>query len=277
MSKLETALITDLETWPETDEILDRFVSVPPIPDRVEFDNETADKALEAAEDDKITDCKSLLEGMGIKIGAMKCADKIRAKVEAAHAKHEKEQDELCDIDAAKAKAREKIAEKACLNGHLCRIYAWGVRDADFVNDVKQVPDPTREQETALVEELIDTLAEHVATGGQIMTWNGEGFDIPIIMQRAMILGVKVPFEVRMPLYYNDWSLDLMRLWSWSNRDFVRLGDASKALGLSGKYPTDGLLPWELCVKSPDRARDYLKRDMDVTWSVAERMLAVLS
>lgn len=241
---MENALVIDIETWPETDEVIDRFATVQ-VPDRIPFDPDS------------------------VKVGNMKDEQKIRDKIEAARERHEEEQDELCDPDLAKEKARERVLEKACLKGHLSRIYAWGAMDAEFVREIRQVPDPSRDQEKVLVKELVELIAEHLTSSGRkVVGWNTEGFDIPVILQRAMILGVFIPFDVRMPLYYNDWSVDLMRQWTWSNSSGIKLNDVAKALGVDGKVPLDGKLPWEMCVESPKRSREYLEQDIEMTWEI---------
>lgn len=272
---MDHALVIDIETWPETDKVIDLFTTYPPVPERKDWDWIKSSAATDAATAGNMAECKKLCEQLGVKIGAMKDPEKIAVKInDAAHAE-ERRQDKVCDPVKAKEDARAKTLDKACLKGHLSRIYGWGARDANFIDDIVQVLDPTRKQETALLTKLIGVMSDHIEADPDniIVGWNTEGFDIPMIMQRAVILGVKVPFKCRMPLYYNDWSCDLMRQWSMSNHDFTSLGNVAKALGLGGKVPTSGKLPWELAVESKAQAYDYLKKDIDLTWSVGERML----
>jgi len=258
---MENTLIIDIETWPEQEDILERFANVGTLPERQDFDPSS------------------------VKLGNLKDEAKIAAKIEAARISHEEQQDILCDPERAKEDAMEKVREKCCLKGHLCRIYGWGAKDDGFTKEIVQVPDPTRDQERTLVKDLLEILAEHLGSdtrGSKVAGWNTEGFDLPVIFQRAMILGIKIPFRVTTPLFYNEWSLDLAQQWSFatggrSSGHYVSLNDAAKALGLEPKIHLDGKLPWEMCVESPQRAKEYLERDIDLTYDVGCRMMGVLS
>lgn len=242
---MRDTLVIDIETWPETDAVLAKFAD--PTPERVPFDPAT------------------------VKVGNLKDAEKIAAKVEECRIAHEAEQDEKCDPSRALA----KVKEKACLKGHLGRLYAFGARDDGFIREISQVPDPTPDQERVLLGRLLTIMGDHLnsSPNAKIAGWNTEGFDIPFIVQRAILLGLTVPFTVRTPIYYNDWSIDLMTRWSMG-RDYVGLGTVAKALDLGGKQDLSGKLPWEVCVTSPERARQYLERDIDLTWEVGCRIAA---
>jgi hypothetical protein len=243
---MKDTLVFDIETWPETDDVLGNFAD--PTPTRTAFDPAS------------------------VKTGNLKDAEKIAQKIEECRIAHEAEQEEKCDP----SKALNKVKEKACLKGHLGRLYAFGARDDGFVLEFGQVPAPTREQESVLLERLLGIMGNHISNvgpGAKIAGWNTEGFDIPFIIQRAILLGVKIPFTVRTPIYYTEWSVDLMTRWSMG-RDFVGLGTVAKAMGLGGKQDLSGKLPWEICVTSPDRAMEYLRRDIELTWKVGCRMMS---
>lgn len=245
---MKDTLVFDIETWPETDEVLGRFAD--PTPEKVAFDPSA------------------------VKVGNLKDADKIAAKIEECRIAHEAEQEEKCDP----SKALNKVKEKACLKGHLGRLYAFGARDDGFVHEFGQVPAPTPDQERVLLGRLFDIMGNHISNvgpGAKIAGWNTEGFDIPFICQRAILLGVKIPFAVRTPIYYTEWSVDLMTKWSMG-RDYVGLGTVAKAMGIGGKQDLGGKLPWEICVTSPTRAMEYLKRDIELTWEVGCRILSSL-
>lgn len=247
---MNNTLVIDIETWPETDEVLGKFADPTPVP--VPFDPAS------------------------VKTGNLKDADKIAAKIEECRIAHEAEQEEKCNP----AKALDKLKEKACLKGHLGRLYAFGARDDGFIREISQIAAPTPAQESVLLERILTLMGNHIDVHGskaKIVGWNTEGFDIPFLIQRAIILGVKIPFAVRTPLYYNEWSVDLMSKWACGSRDYVGLGTAAKSLGLGGKMNLDGRLPWEICVESPERAKQYLERDIDLTWEVGCRILSVFN
>lgn len=72
-----------------------------------------------------------------------------------------------------------------------------------------------------------------------IVGHNVTGFDIRLIMQRAIILGVRLP--IWWPLDPKPWSdavFDTMV--AWSGRDFISQDKLARALGLVGKQGLDG-------------------------------------
>lgn len=249
---MKDTLAIDIETWPEDDSVLEKFAD--PAPDPVPFDP------------------------AAVKVGNLKDPDKIAAKIEEARAAHEREQEEAQDPEKRLAKVREK----ACLKGHLCRIYAFGARSDAFIDEIDQVPAPTLDQERVLAKRLVDLIGLHLLECGsnaRVIGWNTEGFDLPIIIQRAIILGVPIGFKIELPVWRNAWNCDLARVWSMGggrgDGHYQSLGTVAKALGLGGKRDLDGMLPWEMCVRSPEAAREYLARDIELTWSVGERILSV--
>lgn len=242
---MRDTLVFDIETWPETEDVLGKFAD--PIPERIEFDPST------------------------VKVGNLKDEAKIAAKIEECRIAHEQEQDDLTDP----SRALDKVKDRACLKGHLGRLYAYGVKDDGFTFEINQVPAPTREQESVLVERLLNTIGNHLSNVGpsaKVAGWNSNGFDLPFLVQRAIILGIRIPFAIRTPVFYNEWSLDLKDRWSLGN-DRVGLATVGKALGIGGKEDLSGKLPWEICVENPERARKYLERDIELTWEIGCRIM----
>jgi DNA polymerase elongation subunit (family B) len=73
----------------------------------------------------------------------------------------------------------------------------------------------------------------------RLVTWNGNGFDLPFIYKRAMILGVNPanfnapPLSAWTKRYNTDRHYDLMQVWGgWSAGSFEKLGTvAAMVLG----------------------------------------------
>jgi hypothetical protein len=249
---MKNTLVIDIETWPEDESVLEKFADPPAQP--TEFDPGA------------------------VKVGNLKDPEKIALKIEEARIAHEAEQKELLNPENRLAKVREK----ACLKGHLCRIYAFGAKDDGFIDEIDQIPSPTIDQERVIVKRLVDIIASHLMNAGgnaKIAGWNTEGFDIPIIFQRAVILGIPIPFHLDTPVWRNPWSLDLARVWSLGSGrgegHYTSLGTVAKSLGLGGKRDLGGELPWQVCVASPETARLYLERDIELTWEVGKRIMSV--
>lgn len=99
------------------------------------------------------------------------------------------------DADKIAAKKAEKTAaaiERAALDINLNRIVAFGLWTPTFGASVITAKDEA--QEVAALKVLAETIdANGVGSRKRIITFNGLGFDLLVLMQRARILGVKFP------------------------------------------------------------------------------------
>lgn len=248
-------LILDIETWPEPDDKLIEFL--PPAPEPIPFDPAS------------------------VKVGNLKDPDKIAAKIKDARAAHEIEQERLRDP----AVRLEGIKEKACLRAAHSRIYALAISTGADGCLVQQIPNPSRDDERYLLniawERIKNTTEVGIGKAGQgggwVGGWNFIGFDMPYIIQRSLILGVTIPMHIKTPLYRNDWLFDVMEWWacgpmSHSNPRYAKLNEVGIALGLGGKDDLDNKLPWEVAAEDPDKAYEYARRDVALTWAIMERI-----
>ena len=120
----------------------------------------------------------------------------------------------------------------------------------------------------------------------QIVSWNGSGFDLPVLHYRAMLHGVSAPRYWDLgDLDYKDsrdfkWNnyisryhtrhLDLMDLLAlYQARAYVPLDDFAKLLGFPGKLGMDGAKVWEAYQQGRIAAiRDYCETDVVNTYLV---------
>ncbi len=103
---------------------------------------------------------------------------------------------------------------------------------------------------------------------------NIKGFDIPFLIRRSWILGIKLPLDLMKGRYLNERFLDTMDRWSCGTKDMISLDLLSKALGLKGKNGSgkDFAGQYLLGGEYKKRAIEYLENDLILTKSVAERM-----
>jgi DNA polymerase elongation subunit (family B) len=97
------------------------------------------------------------------------------------------------------------------------------------------------------------------------------GFDLKIIKQRAMILGIKPPSNI--PFNAKPWdSSPFDTMLQWDARNFVKLDKIAKAFGLQGKNG-EGCKVYEWWQAGKfDKIADYCASDVELTYQVYKRM-----
>lgn len=156
-----------------------------------------------------------------------------------------------------KPAAIEKAVKQTSLDGTLGHLacLCWSVNDGEIRGEASvvkadagyRIPATHAEmldaERTALDAALRGMERDALATGHGhpvIIGHNVAGFDIRLIMQRAIILGVRLPMW--WPLDPKPWSdsvFDTMIAWAGS-RDFISQDKLARALGLDGKQGLDG-------------------------------------
>lgn len=123
----------------------------------------------------------------------------------------------------------------------------------------------------------------------QIVSWNGSGFDLPVLHYRGMLHGVAAPrywdlgdgdYADSRDFKWNNYisryhtrHLDLMDLLALYNaRANAPLDDLAKLFGLPGKLGMDGGKVWEAWQAGKcDEIRDYCETDVINTYLVYNR------
>jgi len=101
-------------------------------------------------------------------------------------------------------------------------------------------------------------------------------FDLPFLIQRSRILGIKIPASV-LTNYRGRWNLnerfvDLYDAWACGNRDCGdNLNTVARSLGLPEKLGSGEMFA-DLLHKDRWSAIAYLTRDIEITVGVAERL-----
>lgn len=132
----------------------------------------------------------------------------------------------------------------------------------------------------------------------QLVSWNGGGFDLPVLHYRGLIHGVAAPrywdmgdgdYRDSRDFKWNNYigryhtrHLDLMDLLAlYQPRANAPLDELAKLMGLPGKLGMDGSAVWSACLAGQiDDVRDYCETDVVNTYLVYlrfQRMRGCLS
>ena len=187
----------------------------------------------------------------------------------------------LNDADTASAmfNLRRQEAGHDFLRLHLHQVGAISAvfrsRDQIAVWSLGEPEDP----EKILLEKFFH-LIEHFSP--TLVSWNGSGFDLPVLHYRALLHGVAAPrywdqgqddrnFKWNNYLSrYHERHTDLMDLLAlYNNRAFVPLDQLATLLGFPGKMGMSGAAVWEAWQQGDiSGIRDYCETDVLNTWLV---------
>jgi 3'-5' exonuclease len=147
------------------------------------------------------------------------------------------------------------------------------------------------EDEGGIIQRFFDGIDKYTP---QIVSWNGSGFDLPVLHYRGLINGVQCPRywdmgeddkEFKWNNYisrYHMRHLDLMDLLAmYGGRANAPLDDLAKLIGFPGKLGMDGSKVWEAYQAGKlNEIRNYCETDVVNTYLVFARfqmMRGVLS
>ena len=182
------------------------------------------------------------------------------------------------------AKIAEKIAEAKtkqiadmALDAMTGRVACVAMAN-DEHNTVRVLDADTDEAETALVQETMAVLG---SDGCRLVTWNGNGFDIPFIYKRALILGVH-PADFGAPVmtawtkrYNTDLHFDLMQIWGlWTTEGREKL-DAVAAMVLRERKIAVDVTQFAQMLTTPEGREaigSYCLQDTRLTWRLFKKM-----
>jgi hypothetical protein len=184
-----------------------------------------------------------------VKLGNLKDADKIAAKLAEAEASH-----------------KADFIDRAALDALTGRVLAIGLSSGT----------PTildgEGDESQLLADFWDTVQDAIAEGAKLIGFNCNTFDLPFLYKRSWKHGIRPAVGLRRGRYWSDTVIDLREEWQLGDRMAKGSLDAvAKHLGLGGKTGNgkDFAKLWE-----SDRAaaEKYLLNDIALTEAVAKRM-----
>jgi len=143
------------------------------------------------------------------------------------------------------------------------------------VRTLGQADDP----ESVLINGFFKTIERYTP---RLVSWNGSGFDLPVLHYRSLIHGVQAPrywdmgeddrdfkFNNYISRYHNR-HIDLMDLLAkYNGRANAPLDDLAKLCGFPGKLGMDGSQVWRAWASGrADEVRAYCETDVVNTWLV---------
>ena len=133
--------------------------------------------------------------------------------------------------------------------------------------------------EKELIQRFFSGIDKHMPT---LVSWNGSGFDLPVLHYRALLHGIAAPTywemgEQQQSFRWNNYlnrfhyrHLDLMDvLAAYQNKAFAPLDDIASMLGFPGKMGMSGAHVWEQYLGGHLKGiRDYCETDVLNTYCV---------
>lgn len=194
--------------------------------------------------------------------------------------------DDMTDAEVAQAAfaARREKTGSDFLQHHLHRVAAISCVFRDDEGFRVRSIGTLEDQEAKLVHDFFRIIDKYTP---QLVSWNGGGFDLPVLHYRAMINGVTASRYWEMGEEDRDfkWNnylsryhtrhLDLMDLLAlYTGRANAPLDDLAKLCGFPGKLGVDGSQVWTLFQEGRlSEIRDYCETDVVNTYLVYCRFL----
>ena len=189
--------------------------------------------------------------------------------------------DGLSDAEVAQAafdRRREKTGSDF-LPLHLHRVVAIGCLFRDETSVRVRCLGAPGDDESRLIGDFFRTIEKHTPT---LVSWNGSGFDLPVLHYRALVHGVQAPRywdmgeddrDFRFNNYisrYHSRHTDLMDLLAlYNGRAAAPLDDLARLCGFPGKLGMDGSQVWPAWREGRiAEIRDYCETDVANTWLV---------
>jgi predicted PolB exonuclease-like 3'-5' exonuclease len=184
-------------------------------------------------------------------------------------------------IDAWMAENAESATDEAIAKtsfdpsaGHICCI-GWAVGDAPSqYYDMQRVED-----EATMLDGFFYNVREDA--GVHMVRWIGHyisGFDLRFLINRAIVLGVKLPSSMILPRDIKPWSdqvFDTMTAWA-GNKDRISQDNLAQALGLEGKGDFDGSMVAKAWADGQhSKIAEYCRNDVETVRSIYRRFEAV--
>jgi predicted PolB exonuclease-like 3'-5' exonuclease len=192
--------------------------------------------------------------------------------------------DNVTDADVAEMafQMRRQKTGSDFLPHHLQRVAAisCALREGDNFR-VWSLGEPD-EDEGSLIQRFFDGIEKYTP---QLVSWNGGGFDLPVLHYRGLIHGVQSPRywdmgdddrDFKWNNYisrYHTRHLDLMDLLAlYTGRANAPLDDLAKLIGFPGKLGMDGSQVWSAWQQGQlKEIRDYCETDVVNTYLVFAR------
>lgn len=171
----------------------------------------------------------------------------------------------LADIAAKKQKWMDDAALSAITGQLLC----IGISESGSGGIIEG-------DEVSMVQEFwyhLDAVKSESAGACVFVGYNSHSFDLPWLIRKSWLLGVKVPSWIKRGRYFSDLFVDLKEVWQCGDRNESTggLNGLAKAFGLGSKNGS-GKHFGKLWNEDREAARAYALQDIHLTEQLAMRM-----
>lgn len=172
--------------------------------------------------------------------------------------------------EESKAEAIEDFINKMGFSGaanHAITI-AWAVDDGEIKS--YQVGADIEEEKDIISKWFYDI--QNLPMGITFAGHNILGFDIRVIKQRAMVLGLKIPRNF--PIEAKPWGNEVYdTMLKWDSRDFVKADLIARAFGIQGKKEVDGSMVYTMWKEGKfEEIAAYCRDDVEMGRAIFNRM-----
>lgn len=178
-------------------------------------------------------------------------------------------------IEHARLTHGDDIVAKAALHPEYGQVAIVGALTKD---GIRQLTLDDEDDEDVILSALWGWCLTSLANSELITGWNIKGFDLPFLVKRSWILGVKVPTRIYNPFKPKyPWSesiVDLMEVYAFGDfkSKFTSQNAACRALGIEVDEGS-GADFGELWKRDKTAALAYNERDLHCASQLAERLL----
>jgi len=175
-------------------------------------------------------------------------------------------------IAAALEEKREEWQSKAALCASTGRVVAIGVAVMpDTPTTIIGTESPA--DEARVIADFWHIVRRH--PDARLVGFNSNGFDLPFLLRRSLLLGIPAPPDLREGRFWNRRCIDLMECWTLGiYGERISLDRLAKAFGLEGKNGHGGDFHrlWEGTEQERFQARAYLLNDILLTAKLAVKL-----
>lgn len=167
--------------------------------------------------------------------------------------------------------AIDDAVDKMGFDGSSNHIISFGVAVGDM--PAVSFDSATVEEERANIIRAFEYVDQHTDKFGRVFVGhNVSGFDMKIVRQRCIVLGIPLP---QWPFSAKPWDnnpFDTMV--QWDPKNYIKIDRLAKAFGLEGKKGFDGSMVYDAW-KNGEIARigEYCRDDVELTRAVYLRMV----
>jgi predicted PolB exonuclease-like 3'-5' exonuclease len=172
------------------------------------------------------------------------------------------------------ADAKAEAMAKTSFDGGLCQIVCISCAIDD--GEIKSFSAKSAEDEAEMLLDFYNFFQNFTEFGRRFIGHNITGFDLRVIRQRSIVLGIEpssgIPFNAR------PWDLNPFdTMMQWDQKNMTSLDKLARILGISGKSEIDGSMVYPMWLEGKhEEIAAYCRDDVRITREVYKKMKIML-